>query len=638
MKLKASFRNGMLLLAIVMYGIDVQAQNLDSLEQVLQTQKLMPSDQIKAYDDLSWGYLSIDFDKSSGYARKGIAIAEEEKNAVMVGTFYRNLGVAYYMNGNNDTARLYLDQALKYAIKTKNENLEAAIYGAIGNIYHVESQTEKALEYYQKSLKLSEKQNNKSRINQLLGNIGAMYLHIDNHLQAESYYLRAEKICMEINDLFGLATVKSGLADIYLEKKEFQKALDYVLSAVDICHSLGKTAEESEALQMAAFVYKDGFDDYPRALEYARKSLELSEKTGYIRDIVASLSVLATTQFKMGQYAECEENALRGLALDSTHIVKKTLLFSALRASIMLGKKEQAIDYATQINDLTFRLNNDEFKQRLFDMELKYETDKKELQINALKEQKLFITWLSIALGVIFLLALAFLIAKHRLAVNKRKLAEQQVKQLEQEKQLIATQAVLDGETAERTRLARDLHDGLGGMLSVVKLNLNDVKKGVSIESDDVVRFDRAMGLLDESIYELRRVAHNMMPDSLTRYGLRVSLNDFCNSIPGAVFSHYGSDERLDPKLEVMIYRTVHELVNNALKHAGATEIIVQMIQESDRVSITIQDNGHGFDPTTPSSGNGLNNIRNRVDSYNGRMDVYSEPGKGTEVSVEFKL
>ncbi len=634
----AFYKNVVILLAIMICGIRVQAQSLDSLEQVLQTQKLTPGEQIKTYDDLSWGYLSINFDKSFDYAQKGLAIAEKEKNTAMVGTFYRNLGIAYYMNGSNDTARLYLDQALKYALKTQNESFEATIYGAIGNVYHVEGQTEKALEYYQKSLKLSEKHNNKSRISLLLGNIGAMYLHIDNHLQAESYYLRAEKIYTEINDLFGLAAIKNGLANIYIEKKEFQKALDYALSAVDICHSLGMTAEESTALQMAAFVYKDGFEDYPRALEYARKSLELSEKTGYIRDIVASLSVLATTQFKMGQYTECEENALRGLSLDSTHIVKKTLLFSVLRASIMLEKKEQALDYATQINDLTFHLNNDEFKQKLFDMELKYETDKKELQINALKEQKLFITWLSIALGIIFLLAMAFFIAKHRLAVNKRKLAEQQIKQLEQEQQLVATQAVLDGETAERTRLARDLHDGLGSMLSVVKLNLNDMKNGVSIESEDVIRFDRVVGLLDESIHELRRVAHNMMPDSLSRYGLRASLNDFCNSIPGAVFSHYGSDGRLDPKLEVMIYRTVHELVNNALKHAGATEIIVQMIQESDRISITVQDDGCGFDSAAPTSGTGLNNIRNRVGSYNGRMDVYSEPGKGTEVNVEFKL
>ncbi len=164
------------------------------------------------------------------------------------------------------------------------------------------------------------------------------------------------------------------------------------------------------------------------------------------------------------------------------------------------------------------------------------------------------------------------------------------------------------------------------------------MKNGVSIESEDVMRFDRVVGLLDESIQELRRVAHNMMPDSLTRYGLRVSLNDFCNSIPGAVFSHYGGDERLDPKLEVMIYRTVHELVNNALKHACATEIIVQMIQEYDRVSITVQDDGRGFDTDAPTSGTGLNNIRNRVGSYNGRMDVYSESGKGTEISVEFKI
>lgn len=109
---------------------------------------------------------------------------------------------------------------------------------------------------------------------------------------------------------------------------------------------------------------------------------------------------------------------------------------------------------------------------------------------------------------------------------------------------MFATQAVLDGETAERTRLARDLHDGLGGMLSVVKLNLNNMKQGSALEHADVQRFDAALKMLDDSISELRRVSHNMMPDSLSRYGLKAALTDFCQHIMGTEFNYFGSCDR----------------------------------------------------------------------------------------------
>ncbi|NLB79056.1 MAG: sensor histidine kinase [Clostridiaceae bacterium] len=238
---------------------------------------------------------------------------------------------------------------------------------------------------------------------------------------------------------------------------------------------------------------------------------------------------------------------------------------------------------------------------------------------------------LGITLCVLLVVFLLLLFARQ--LINKNK-----IERLKKEKQLVATQSVLEGETAERTRLARDLHDGLGGMLSSVRFNLYGLKNGATIDNNDVDLFNKALNTLDESIRELRRVAHNMMPNSLTRYGLKPALVDFCNSISIVKFSYFGSGNRLDSKLEVMIYRTVHELINNALKHTGAEEIIVQVIQELDRIAITVQDDGCGFDATSPTEGTGLNNIQDRVGSYNGRMEIWSKVGEGTEISVEFIL
>jgi signal transduction histidine kinase len=280
-------------------------------------------------------------------------------------------------------------------------------------------------------------------------------------------------------------------------------------------------------------------------------------------------------------------------------------------------------------------------------MQTKYETEKKELKISVLEEERRLMIWLSIAGGAVLLLALAvslflwrWTVQKKRLAEQQKQLAEQQIKQLEQEKQLIATQALLDGETHERARLARDLHDGLGGILTGVKLQLQEMIKGVQLGYDHVVQFDRALELVDKSVHEMRRVSHHLMPDSLSRFGLKPAVDDFCRSLPQSiVFDYFGDETRLDPKLEVLIYRCIHELVNNALKHAGASQIMVQIMQEQNRIAFTVQDNGCGFDPlAAESKGSGLQNIRTRIASFGGNIHIDSQVGEGTEINVELSI
>jgi signal transduction histidine kinase len=229
-------------------------------------------------------------------------------------------------------------------------------------------------------------------------------------------------------------------------------------------------------------------------------------------------------------------------------------------------------------------------------------------------------------------------VQKKRLAERQKELAERQIKQLEQEKQLIATQAILDGEVQERTRLARDLHDGLGSILAAARYNLIDIRKALVMESAEAERFDRSVSLLDDSMHEMRRVAHHLMPESLGNAGLKQSITDFCNSVPIVKFSYYGDDSRLDPQLEVMIYRIMHELVSNALKHSGASHILVEVVQDADRIFLTVQDNGCGFDASAKSQGMGLANIRNRVAACNGNVDIHSVAGEGTEINVEIQL
>jgi signal transduction histidine kinase len=260
-------------------------------------------------------------------------------------------------------------------------------------------------------------------------------------------------------------------------------------------------------------------------------------------------------------------------------------------------------------------------------MEVKYETEKKDLHIAEMEREKVLYIWLSIAGGAFLLSLLILFIILHRLAVAKSKVYEQQVQQVEQEKQIVATQSVLDGETAERTRVARDLHDGLGGMLSVVQLHL-----------DDVEHLQDAREMLAQSIDELRRVAHHMMPASLLRYGLKAALEDFCLSVPNVQFNYFGDESPLDDRIAILIYRCTYELVNNAIKYANASAIQVQLFQDAGRISLTVEDDGNGFDTETTPPGMGLDNLRARVAAGKGTLNLHSEPGKGTEVYIELPV
>ena len=133
-------------------------------------------------------------------------------------------------------------------------------------------------------------------------------------------------------------------------------------------------------------------------------------------------------------------------------------------------------------------------------------------------------------------------------------------------------------------------------------------------------------------------MAHNLMPESLSHCGLKAALEDFCRSIPIADFRFFGEDTHLDNRLEVLIYRCAYELVNNAMKHAEASRINVQLTVDARLVSLSVQDDGRGFDPDTVTYGAGFTNIRNRISAYNGKISVYSSPGAGTEVTIEIEL
>lgn len=207
----------------------------------------------------------------------------------------------------------------------------------------------------------------------------------------------------------------------------------------------------------------------------------------------------------------------------------------------------------------------------------------------------------------------------------------------------MAAEAVLKGEEQERTRIAKDLHDGLGGMLSGLKHSFTTMKGNLIMTPENHQAFERSMDMLDSSIKEMRRVAHNMMPEALVRFGLDTALNDFCNDInrSGAIKIDYNSigmeNTHVEQSLSITIYRIVQELINNILKHAQAKTAIVQLVKTGNKLTITVEDDGKGFDTSIldASKGIGWINIKNRVEFFKGTLDISSRKDEGTSVQIE---
>jgi signal transduction histidine kinase len=360
---------------------------------------------------------------------------------------------------------------------------------------------------------------------------------------------------------------------------------------------------------------------------------------------------------KADNYAD---SALQIASRMNSNDLKRECFFMVSHIAYAGYQYKRAMQFDEQIDLTQEAINTASINRSLIELQTKYQTEKKTAQIRQLQArqqlQKLSIEKKRIYIGVLVVVLMALFIIgllyyrsherKQKLLLAEQQLQQQKIDVLEQEKLLLATEAVLKGQDEERNRLAKDLHDELGGILSSAKYSLSDMKENIIITPDNALAFERTMGILDKSISELRRVAHNMMPESLMRQTLSEALNDVCNQVSSSTavsidYRDYGMNEAdIDSSTKVTVYRVVQELLNNIIKHALASNVIVQVIAKDGSLHVTVEDNGKGFDTALLESveGIGYKNIRSRIDYLKGRIDIQSQAGKGTSVYIEIPI
>lgn len=615
--MKKIFFLGLMILSTV--SVVAQGLNVDSLLHVLNTQNPAAEEQLDIYNKVCTYYENVDVTKMEEYAKEGLLLAQKEKNMKMISVFYSLSGRPHTIKGAYDVALEYYEKALEYALKAKSIRHEAIVYNDIAIAYDRQSNYTTALEYFQKALSACEEWGNKHATLSILSNIGGIYRSLNNSSRAEYYLVRAADMADELN--IDIAKIKPyyDLAFHNQGMGEYDKAFDYASKALELSRNAGYKTYEALSLQALAVILSapkspPTLQNHRKAAEYAEESIRISEELGQVTVSLGAWTTLSDVYLAQKRYRDCDMAASMAWSMDSTNqSSSSSILLNMIKANIYLGNADKAAASLEKFDEFLSQYIETQYRETLLDTEVKYETEKKEIRIASLEKERQLYVWLGIA-GI--LLAITLIVVLWQTKRNARK-----------EKLLIATRSVLDGEMGERTRLARDLHDRLSGNLSAVKIGLNDNNESLQSVHDK----------LDICIEEIRRVAHNLMPASL-QFGLKTALGDFAAQFSNVHFHFFGEEHHIEGRKAFVLYCCAVELVNNSLRHSGAKQINLQLVQSEKHVTLTVQDDGSGFDEKSVTKGIGLKSIYDRVTSCNGKIDISTSSGKGTETTIELNV
>lgn len=550
-------------------------------------------------------------------------------------------------------------QAIDLAQKIHNDNYLGVSYGNTAAVYALMHMHQLCIEYYLKCISVFERLQNEVRLSTAYANLASIYSDIDQNEKAIWYGFKAITLCRSTKDDYTLESSLNNTASAFAAIKRYDTALVLYQQARSLAVKLDDQYVLAESLVGISETLLEKQELEPMkesALMAYKASRGIDHKVGMAK----SLLLLAQYAFEKKNMPQAKTLAEKGLGLSlQNHMVETEEKGYSLLSSISLASGDLAAYhlYASKSDSLDKLMVSNQIIQNTQELEAEYSLSKKEATINNLTRvqqmQQLSLrqgkTLNYVLVASLLILALAGFLWYRNHAQKKRLLQaeslvqQRQISELEKEKQLIAVKAVLEGQEQERQRLARDLHDGLGSILSGVKYNFISLKEQASTPPGTQQALDKNISMLDESIQELRRIAHNLMPDAIMKLGLTAALSDLCESLnqkgrPRFSFQSFNVvEESIPTEIRSVIFRMVQELVQNILKHAQAQQVLIQLVARAQDLSLTVEDDGQGFSPQLlhQKKGLGFISIRNRVTFLNGVLDIDSAPGKGTSVTIE---
>lgn len=524
-------------------------------------------------------------------------------------------------------------------------------YLNVGNQWHYLSDFESATDNYIMAGRIADSLNDRRTQRTVANNLSSIFTELKQFEKAEGFALRALELAVQRKDTMAMLSPLYNLASINFEMKKLQKALEFINRFEQIAEKNNNAYDLSDAWLSKGRIL--GEINVAEGINWLNKSLELAKKEGFPQIEFYAYRYKAEVYLKNRQFQEAVASAESGIPIARQLEARYELSQfhnTASQGYEALGNYKQALAHRRIFEQLNEEIKLEENKNQILNLEARYRFDQKETEIENLNNQNLVqqlrikqkntLNWV-LAAVVVGSLLLAYLLFKTY--KNKQLIQQQRITELENEKQLFATNALLQGQEEERSRMARELHDGLGGLLSGVKLNLNQMKKKLIISEEDGIAFENSLELLDQSMGEMRRIAHNLMPESIIRMGLDGAIKEFLGAVNPEelriVYQSYHIENGLGKQLDIATYRIVQELISNILKHARATEALVQIRKDEHALIIDVEDNGIGFQPDKKGrSGIGLAGLRSRIKYWKGTLDIQSEENKGSSFHIEIPL
>lgn len=590
------------------------------------------------------------FPKAVGYVKIYIEICEEINDEVRLGKGYFSYSNILGNLGKADSALYYIRKSLVINSQLKDTVRLIATYNGLGNIYQNQTEHDSAIYYYLKSAQLCELSGNLNYVGAVYLNLGNSFSMMRDYEKAIYYLEQALEINKKKNNSRNIALTLVGLGSAYIDSDSVDKGLLCYDQALEIYESIGMVNGIADIYNNYATVFTDQ-GNLEKALEYFKKANELYSNQDYTEGISKSLKNIGDTYSQMGQYqlaALMLDSSLRIATAAGYMLNRHSALYQISRNYYRSGNYKSAFDYYEKAKNLDDSLMSLEKIKVVNELEKKYQKEKDQLRILTLEKENLKKTLQRNAgiYSAIGILMLAAFIVIYFLQKSKkdRIISRQKIIQLEEEKKLMTAKILLEGQEEERKRIAQELHDGLGVLLSATKMHFTLIKDK-SPKNRPLI--EKATQMLEQASGDVRKISHNMMPGLLTKLGFYEAVDDLIDNISDTQdivvkMEIEGDQSRLPENKEIMLYRVTQEMVNNTLKHANAKNIFLKMTRLSDSLEIIFTDDGIGFETekamNAETSSLGLKSIESRIGFLNGQVMVDSSPGNGTRYTIRIPL
>ena len=604
--------------------------------------------QLAVYNNLGVLYNTLgERDKSIEFYLKALKISEEN-NLPNIQMLSNNIGKLFYDTDNLAESRKYFLLCIE---QSKNESDKLTLgkgYLNYGNLLVKEDNNARAIEYWQEARKSFIDVNFQRGIQVCINNLGAIYLRQKKYKEALVYLNQSLSMSEEFKSISGLALVQQNIGYAHTYLNNFPEALQWFTKAETTADKGADMYTRGEIYNHRAML-DSAMGNYASAYRYQQQYLRINEKLAgeKVTKQVNELQTKYETAKKENRISILNrDNFIKSLEIENQQLELTKNLYTLSKNKLALAGANleivnKELDIKTQKEVILQQRVDAGEKKRNIDSLRK----QSEIQELSLKNQRAEVARRNIIIAGILITMLAFsLLAFSYYKRYKLKQESQHKTQLLQEQEQ-ATRAILFAEENERKRIAAELHDGIGQMMSVAKMNLSVFENELLFTDEkQKLAFENVINMVDESCRELRSVSHQMMPNALLKNGLANAVREFIDKIDSRIIKvslhAEGLKEKMDNDTESVLYRVIQECVNNVLKHSGANHLDISLIKDRDGIAATIEDNGQGFDTNESHRGEGIGfkNILSRINYLKGTVDINSRPGEGTLVAIHIPV